>query len=104
MRYAFCALAVLAFAAVGVAGEDPKSEFEKPVAIKTGDVPIDMDVGHAAPFFHDMDGDGLRDLLVGQMGKGQLRIYKNVGDKKAPRFDGFELFRAEGEDATVPTG
>lgn len=74
-------------------------------AIQAGDQVLNTDVGHAAPFVYDFDGDGKRDLLVGQMGAGHLRIYKNVGTNDAPKFGkDFEVFRAEGEDATVPTG
>ena len=74
-------------------------------AVKAGDDKLNTDVGHAAPFVYDFDGDGKRDLLVGQMGAGHLRIYKNIGTNDAPKFGkDFEVFRAEGEDATVPTG
>ncbi len=66
--------------------------------------PIDVETGHAAPALHDWDGDGIRDLLVGQFGDGKLRIYKNFGTDKAPRYFGFEYFRAGGEDATIPSG
>ncbi len=74
-------------------------------AVQAGDERLNTDVGHAAPFVYDFDGDGKRDLLVGQMGAGHLRIYKNIGTNDAPKFGkDFEVFRAEGEDATVPTG
>ena len=74
-------------------------------AVKAGDDVLNTDVGHAAPFVYDFDGDGKRDLLVGQMGSGHLRIYKNVGTNDAPKFGkDFQVFRAAGEDATVPTG
>ena len=74
-------------------------------AIQAGDEKLNTDVGHAAPFVYDFDGDGKRDLLVGQMGSGHLRIYKNVGTNNAPKFGkDFEVFKAEGEHATVPTG
>ena len=100
MRLAITALAVLALCATAWAD----SELEKPVAIMAGEEPISVKVGHAAPFMADMDGDGKRDLLVGQMGDGHLRIYKNTGSNQAPAFAAFSLFRAAGEDAKVPTG
>ena len=65
---------------------------------------IDVDVGHAAPLMTDFDGDGLADLLVGQFGEGKLRVYKNVGTKKEPKFDGFTWFRAGEQDASIPSG
>ncbi len=85
-------------------------ELHAPFQILAGDKPIDVDHGHAAPFFADMDGDGLKDLLVGQFGeenyqdKGALRIYKNVGNKGQPRFEEFSFFQAGGTTGKVPTG
>lgn len=78
--------------------------FEPPVRINAGEAPINVDVGHAAPFVADIDGDGLKDLLVGQFGEGKLRIYKNVGTAKEPKFKDFEWFKADGDIARVPTG
>lgn len=78
--------------------------FADPVRIHAGEAPINVDIGHAAPFYADVDGDGLSDLLVGQFGEGKLRIYKNVGSAKEPKFDKFEYLRAGGEIAKVPTG
>ena len=65
---------------------------------------IDVDIGHAAPLVADFDGDGVPDLLVGQFGEGKLRVYKNVGSAKEPKFDGFTWFQAGGKDASIPSG
>ena len=78
--------------------------FDAPVRLTDGETPISVDVGHAAPYYYDMDGDGVRDLLVGQFGEGKLRIYKNHGTDKAPKFKGFEWLMAGGDIARVPTG
>lgn len=93
-------VAVTAFA------DDPVS-LQAPFRAEAAGVPIDLSgdgVGHAAPIFFDWDGDGLRDLLVGQFGDGKLRIYRNTGKKDAPAFEGFEWFKAGGEVAKVETG
>jgi hypothetical protein len=82
----------------------PPGELAPPVQILAGDAPISVDIGHAHPFVHDMDGDGKRDLLVGQFGAGKLRIYRNVGTDKEPRYTDFTWFQAGGKDATVPAG
>jgi len=66
--------------------------------------PIDVDVGHAAPHVTDWNGDGKPDLLVGQFGEGKLRIFLNEGTRSEPRFTTYAWFRADGEDATVPSG
>jgi hypothetical protein len=78
--------------------------FEKPFRVRDGEKFIDVDVGHAAPLYTDFDGDGVPDLLVGQFGEGKLRIYKNLGSAKEPRFDGFTWFKTGEEEGKVPAG
>lgn len=74
------------------------------VKIEAAGEPIDVEVGHAAPFYADIDGDGLKDLLVGQFGGGELRIYKNIGARDEPQFDNYSIFEADGKEASVPYG
>ena len=98
--------------------------FAPPVRLEADGVPIDVAVGHAAPYLIDFDGDGVRDLLVGEFGKGEfpkerlperlrekdssynegkLRIYRNVGTEQTPLFKDFEYLRAGREYASIPT-
>ena len=84
--------------------QDWVDPFEKPVRLQDENGVINVDVGHAAPFVADIDKDGKPDLLVGQFGKGRLRIYKNVGKPDKPSFAGFEWMMAEKEIASVPIG
>jgi len=50
-----------------------------------------LDVGtYSAPLMTDWNGDGKKDLLVGQFELGRLRFYPNIGENDAPVFDGFE--------------
>ncbi|MCB9830098.1 MAG: hypothetical protein H6806_10110 [Planctomycetes bacterium] len=79
-------------------------ELAPPMRILAGEAPISADVGHAAPCFHDFDRDGKRDLLVGQMGKGQMLIWRNEGTDKAPAFTTSSVFRVDGKDATIEAG
>lgn len=97
---------LLSLASGGTDGDSAtlSPELEAPFVVEDAKGPIDVEIGHAAPFFVDFDGDGLSDLLVGQFGKGKLRVYRNTGSKAAPRFDGFTLFQAGGADGTVPSG
>jgi hypothetical protein len=76
-------------------------EFEKPFRIEAGGHPINVDIGHAAPYMYDFDGDSVRDLLVGQFGQGRLRIYKNSGSNKEPQFLKSEWFMAGGKIASI---
>lgn len=98
-------LAILAMAWAGpLDGAEPTKELKAPVILKAGTAPINVDIGHAAPFVGDLYGDGSSCLLVGQFGQGKLRIFKNIGSKTEPRFDKFDWFMAGGKVATVPTG
>ena len=74
------------------------------VLVEAAGTPIDVEVGHAAPYYADFDGDGLKDLLVGQFGGGKLRIYRNEGSSTSPQFVDFEFFMADGTEASVPFG
>jgi hypothetical protein len=65
----------------------------------------DIDSGphwaHSGPCLHDVDGDGKRDLLVGDY-SGLFRLYRNVGTEKEPDYAAAEVLKAGGEDAKVP--
>ena len=101
------------------AGEPPR--FAPPMPIRAGDGPIDVTTGHAAPYLLDFDGDGVRDLLVGEFGAepfvgettgaagpghpwvaGKLRFYANHGTDREPRYEDFTYVQAGGRDAQVP--
>lgn len=80
-------------------------EFKDPVRLLAAGQPIDTEVGHAAPLFDDFDGDGLKDLLVGQFGDGILRIYRNTGTNNEPVFAaGVEFKEGTDGEGRVPTG
>lgn len=83
---------------------DLSPELEQPVRLQAAGKPIDTDIGHAAPFVCDFDGDGVRDLLVGQFGGGALWIYRNEGTNSQPKLAAGVKFKDGKEDGRVPSG
>lgn len=83
---------------------DLSPELEQPVRLEAAGKPIDTDIGHAAPFVCDFDGDGIRDLLVGQFGSGVLWIYRNEGTNSEPKLAAGVKFKDGKEDGRVPSG
>ena len=82
----------------------PSTELEPPVRLEAAGKPIDTEYGHAAPFVCDFDGDGLKDLLVGQFGDGLLWIYRNEGTNSEPKLAAGVKFKEGKEDGRVPSG
>ena len=76
------------------------TEFEAPVRLQGGDEAVRVESpGYAAPCWADINGDGKKDLLVGQFSRGKIRVYKNLGENKLATA---EWLKAEGKIAEVP--
>jgi len=83
----------------------PDPELSAPVRIDAAGKPIvSGDVGHAAPFVADFDGDGKPDLLVGQFEGGKLTIYRNEGTGREPRLASGQPFKTGADLGVVPAG
>jgi hypothetical protein len=100
MRAFLIATAVVALALPAYA--DTVGDLAPPVKIQAGGKPINVDIGHAAPFYGDIDGDGVKHLLVGQFQGGKLRIYRNTGTNTKPKFEKFTWFLDGQEGGTIP--
>ena len=87
-----------------LAGGDPAAELAPPFLVEAAGAPIDVDGGNAAPAWHDLDGDGLPELVVGQFERGCVRVYPNVGRAGAPRFGTWHFLRAGEDLLEVPYG
>jgi len=55
--------------------------------------------GYASPCWADLDGDGTRELLVGQFRGGKIRVFKSLGGQQIAEG---EWLQAEGSVAEVP--
>ena len=80
------ALAACVLAPAAVPGE--KGELEEPVRLQAGgkDINTGQYGAHGGPLFADCDGDGLKDLLVGNIAGG-MQLFRNVGTNEAPKLD-----------------
>ena len=75
------------------------AEFEPPVRLKADGCRSGSKAPAMRPCWADIDGDGKKDLLVGQFHGGKIRVYKNLGDGKLAAGD---WLKAEGAVAEVP--
>src|SRR5688572_32587269 len=76
------------------------ADFESPVRLTAGDAAVRVESpGYAAPCWADLDGDGKKELLVGQFSGGKIRVFKHLSGEK---FAAGQWLQAEGTVAQVP--
>ena len=83
---------------------EPWIELSRGTQILAGGVPITIEGGYPAPSVSDWNGDGKKDLLVGQKSEGRIRIYYNTGTDSEPVFDKFLFLKANGTEISLPSG
>jgi len=89
----------------GVTFAEEPSELAPPVALQADGKPIDIGelskIAHAGPWVADVDGDGDRDLLVGDF-PGYFWLFDNTGTERAPVYTAKGRLKAGGVDAKTP--
>ncbi|MEZ6195159.1 MAG: VCBS repeat-containing protein [Planctomycetota bacterium] len=87
-------------AAAAPATKASKPAFAAPMRVKGGEEIIKLEEpGYAAPCLADLDGDGKKDLLVGQFAGGKIKVYPGLGEGK---FGAGTWLQADGKVAEVP--
>jgi len=86
---------------------------ERGVALRLADgKPVEVTSSHAAPVIYDFNGDGVKDLIVGEFGeelidlndrfvKSKCRVYINKGTDREPQYADFFYLKAGGKDVYV---
>ncbi len=86
------------------AGFDP-AVLEAPVRLEADGKPIDVGefskIAHAGPAVADVDGDGDRDLVVGDF-PGYFWLFENRRDDRTPKYVAKGKLQAGGEAAKTP--
>lgn len=93
-------LLISAIALLSIGARCAAAEFEAPVRLMSNGEPIRVESpGYASPCWADINGDGNKDLLVGQFNGGKIRLFLNQGDGELGEGKWLET---EGEIAEVP--
>jgi hypothetical protein len=80
-------------------GSDSEPLFAPPLSIEADGSTLDV-AGFAAPFATDWNGDGKKDLLVGN-GEGYIYLYLNIGTTSEPRLISSGKVKLDGQDLMV---
>ena len=89
---------------VGLFGAIASAEFAEGVQIEADGKAIDARIGHLVPAAADWNGDGKKDLLVGQFLGGKIHLYLNKGTDAEPKLTDAGELEAGGEVISLAAG
>jgi hypothetical protein len=98
------AAALLALTICNVTGRAREPQLQEGVLIQANQQPIDVPVGHLVPCAVDWNGDGKKDLVIGQFQNGAIRLYLNQGTNAAPVFGDFTFLETGGKAIKLDAG
>ncbi|WP_143158817.1 hypothetical protein [Rubritalea squalenifaciens] len=76
------------------------ASFEEPQLLKTAEGTLSVESpGYACPSLADIDGDGKKDLVVGQFRGGKIQVFKG---QEGGKYAAGAWLRAGGKEASVP--
>ncbi len=78
--------------------------FASPFFVKANGVDLVVTASIPDPCVVDWDGDGLKDLVIGQFAYGKIRFYPNSGTNADPVFTTYTFLQAGGVDITMAYG
>jgi len=78
-------------------------DLEEPLFIQNGGEDLTVDYC-SVPCVVDWDNDGKKDLLVGQLIGGHVKLFLNRGTDLNPHFDGWSYVESEGSPLSADWG
>jgi len=93
-----------ALAALVISGQAGEPQLGPGVKLLANGKPIDVEIGHLVPTVMDWNGDGKKDLIVGQFSNGGIRLYLNEGTDAEPQFGAFTYLQAGGKTIKLSAG
>ena len=79
-------------------------ELQEGVQLQAGGKAIEGEIGHLVPCVADWNGDGRKDLAVGQFMNGKINVFLNTGTDAAPVFRDSAFLQAGGAEIRLPCG
>jgi hypothetical protein len=97
MHIALIPMSLLAAAVAAAQAQSVAPTFAPPVRLKAGDSNLGEDRQFPSPVYHDLDGDGRVDIVIGDLW-GKLTVARRAADSESARFAAEEkVLGADGE-------